>query len=117
MIKPLALMLQASYVTIVKDYSQIMIQSPSKPPKNVSRRYEKCSSTFIFCYRDLRPASLDKGQEACRLRIYELYAWGGPLVISGIGAVLDNLPIDPMNPHEFIRPRFGVNRCFFYGEC
>ncbi|XP_014246462.1 probable G-protein coupled receptor Mth-like 1 [Cimex lectularius] len=66
-----------------------------------------------WTFRDLRPASLDKGQEACRLRIYELYAWGGPLLIAGIGAIFDHLPD---KGHNLIRPRFGEHRCWFYGD-
>ncbi|KAG8335799.1 hypothetical protein J6590_059312 [Homalodisca vitripennis] len=63
---------------------------------------------------DLRPSNLDKGQEACRLRFYELYAWGGPLVIAGIAAVCDHLPEESYP--NMIKPRFGEKRCWFYGD-
>jgi hypothetical protein len=66
-----------------------------------------------FCCRDLRPTSLDKGQETFRLRLYQLYAWGGPLLIAGIAAILDNLPEESSS--SLLRPRFGQQRCWFYG--
>ncbi|CAH1403375.1 unnamed protein product [Nezara viridula] len=68
-----------------------------------------------WTFRDLRPASLDKSQEACRLRAYEIYAWGGPLIIAGIGALMDSLPESAANP-SFLRPKFGEMRCWFYGD-
>lgn len=64
-----------------------------------------------WTFRDLRPASLDKGQENLRLRLYELYAWGCPLFIAGVAALLDHLPRG-----SFIGPRFGDKRCWFYGN-
>lgn len=64
--------------------------------------------------RDLRPANLDKGQEACRLRLYQLYAWGVPLVIATLAAVLDRIPPDQYM--SLIRPKFGEHRCWFYGK-
>lgn len=69
---------------------------------------------FLNIYRDFRPTSLEKGQELCRLRIYEVYAWGVPLLISGVAAILDNLPETPGD--TFLRPRFGQNRCWFFGK-
>lgn len=58
---------------------------------------------------------MEKGQEMIRLRIYEVYAWGMPIIITVVAAILDNLP---ENPNEtFLRPRFGENKCWFYGEC
>lgn len=65
-------------------------------------------------FRDLRPANLDKGQEACRLRLYQLYAWGVPLVIATLAAVLDR--ISPEQYVSLIRPKFGEHRCWFYGK-
>lgn len=67
-----------------------------------------------WTFRDLRPASLDKGQEVCRLRFYELYAWGGPLLIAGVGAIMDHLPED--SHPNLLKPRFGQQRCWFYGD-
>jgi hypothetical protein len=67
----------------------------------------------MFYYRDLRPASLDKGQETFRLRLYQLYAWGGPLLIAGIAGILDSLPEEIYS--SLLRPRFGQQRCWFYG--
>ncbi|VVC41972.1 Hypothetical protein CINCED_3A004878 [Cinara cedri] len=67
-----------------------------------------------WTFRDLRPANLDKGQEACRLRLYQLYAWGVPLVIATLAAVLDRIPPDQYI--SLIRPKFGEHRCWFYGK-
>lgn len=57
---------------------------------------------------------MEKSQESLRLRIYEVYAWGMPIIITIVAAVLDNLPESPND--GFLRPRFGENKCWFYGE-
>jgi hypothetical protein len=57
---------------------------------------------------------MEKSQELVRLRIYEVYAWGVPIVITAVAAILDNLPETPNE--SFLRPRFGENKCWFYGE-
>lgn len=67
-----------------------------------------------WTFRDFRPTSLERGQEACRLRVYSVYAWGGPLLVAGAAALLDHLPPDPA--YTFLRPRFAVQRCWFYGD-
>lgn len=64
-------------------------------------------------FRDFRPTSLEKGQEMLRLRIYQVYAWGVPFIICLVAIVLDNLPISPED--SFLRPRFGEQKCWFYG--
>lgn len=69
---------------------------------------------FIIFSRDLRPASLEKGQELLRLRFYAAYAWGGPLIVAGLAAFLDHLPQKPED--TFLRPRFGEKQCWFYGR-
>lgn len=57
---------------------------------------------------------MEKGQELVRLRIYEVYAWGMPIIITVVAAILDNLPEGPAD--RFLKPRFGENKCWFYGE-
>lgn len=57
---------------------------------------------------------MEKSQESLRLRIYEVYAWGMPIIITSVAAILDNLPESPND--AFLRPRFGENKCWFYGE-
>ena len=57
---------------------------------------------------------MEKVKETLRLRIYELYAWGVPIFITIVAAILDNLPEKPNE--KFLRPRFGENKCWFYGE-
>ena len=70
------------------------------------------------CYQilcsDFRPTSMEKGQELVRLRIYEVYAWGMPIIITVVAAILDHLP--ESSTEKFLRPRFGENKCWFYGE-
>lgn len=68
----------------------------------------------MFCYRDLRPQSLEKSQERCRLRIYEVYAWGSPLLIAGVAAILDSIP--ERSEYAFLRPQFGTSNCWFHGK-
>ncbi|KYN41754.1 putative G-protein coupled receptor Mth-like 1 [Trachymyrmex septentrionalis] len=63
---------------------------------------------------DLRPVSLEKGQETLRLRVYACYAWGGPFLVAGLAALLDHLPPQPQ--YTFLRPRFGEKQCWFYGK-
>jgi len=58
--------------------------------------------------------SLEKGQETLRLRVYACYAWGGPLLVAGLAALLDHLPSQPQ--YTFLRPRFGEKQCWFYGK-
>lgn len=65
---------------------------------------------------DFRPTSLERGQEAWRLRVYMVYAWGGPLLVAGAAALLDALPAATAGAAPFLRPRFAVQRCWFYGD-
>ncbi|XP_038215442.1 probable G-protein coupled receptor Mth-like 1 [Zerene cesonia] len=67
-----------------------------------------------WTFRDFRPTSLERGQEACRLRVYMVYAWGGPLLLAGAAALLDRLPAGAAP--ALLRPRFAVQRCWFYGD-
>lgn len=64
-----------------------------------------------FVFSDFRPSSLEKVQELMRLRIYQAYAWGVPLIIMTIAIILDNLPNG-----DLLRPRFGQTRCGFDGK-
>lgn len=68
-----------------------------------------------WTFRDLRPASVDKNQETVRMRLYEAYAWGGPLIIAGVAAALDRLPKTDEYEH-LLRPGFGEDKCWFYGD-
>lgn len=71
-------------------------------------------SHSLYSCSDFRPTSMEKGQESIRLRIYEVYAWGMPIIITVVAAILDNLPESPTD--RFLRPRFGENKCWFYGK-
>ncbi|GBP93265.1 Probable G-protein coupled receptor Mth-like 1 [Eumeta japonica] len=64
-----------------------------------------------WTFRDFRPTSLERGQEACRLRVYCAYAWGGPLALAGAAVLVDHLA-GPVA----LRPRFAKQRCWFYGD-
>jgi hypothetical protein len=57
---------------------------------------------------------MEKSQELVRLRIYEVYAWGVPTIITVAAAIIDNLPENSTD--TLLRPRFGENKCWFYGE-
>ncbi|CAG9859335.1 unnamed protein product [Phyllotreta striolata] len=65
-----------------------------------------------WTFRDLRPQSTEKSQERLRLRLYELYAWGIPLLITVIAASLD-LSSDS---YDVLRPRFAESNCWFSGD-
>ncbi|CAK1552714.1 unnamed protein product [Leptosia nina] len=67
-----------------------------------------------WTFRDFRPTSLERAQESVRLRIYMVYAWGGPLALAGAALLLDGLPADAAP--ALLRPRFGEQRCWFYGD-
>ncbi|KAF5307998.1 hypothetical protein FQR65_LT06566 [Abscondita terminalis] len=67
-----------------------------------------------WTFRDLRPQSLEKSQERCRLRIYEVYAWGFPLLIAATAAILDSIPSN--SDYAFLRPKFGTSNCWFHGN-
>ncbi|XP_063239036.1 probable G-protein coupled receptor Mth-like 1 [Bacillus rossius redtenbacheri] len=66
-----------------------------------------------WTFRDLRPANMDKGQELRRLRVYQLYAWGFPVLVAGLAVLVDNLPAEY---GSLLRPRFGRHSCWFYGD-
>nr|AJA06111.1 G-protein coupled receptor Mth-like protein 1 [Dastarcus helophoroides] len=66
-----------------------------------------------WTFRDLRPQSVEKSQERCRLRLYEVYAWGVPLVIAGTAAILDIVATEENN---LLRPNFGKSSCWFHGD-
>lgn len=70
------------------------------------------SGNLVF--RDLRPQSIEKSQERCRLRLYEIYAWGGPFLIAGTAAILDLAAAN--SDSGFLRPRFCENTAWFSGK-
>lgn len=57
---------------------------------------------------------MEKGQELVRLRIYKVYSWRVPLIITTFAAVLDNIPQGPND--NFPRPKFGDVKCWFAGK-
>ncbi|XP_068158324.1 probable G-protein coupled receptor Mth-like 1 [Drosophila tropicalis] len=63
-----------------------------------------------WTFRDFRPSSLERNQEALRLRLYSVYAWGVPLLICSIAVCVDQLVV----PSETaLRPGFGQHYCWF----
>lgn len=73
-----------------------------------------CLTIVVSICRDLRPTSLDKSQETWRLRMYELYAWGIPIIIAVTAAIFDNLPEGAFP--SVLKPKFAVNNCWFPGK-
>lgn len=65
---------------------------------------------------DFRPTSLEKGQEIFRLRIYKVYAWGVPLIITGTAATWDQLRKNAMTEVTFLQPRFCEQQFWFSGK-
>ncbi|XP_044249734.1 probable G-protein coupled receptor Mth-like 1 [Drosophila takahashii] len=61
-----------------------------------------------WTFRDFRPSSLERNQEALRRYLYSLYAWGGPLLITFVAACVDQLPETTL-----LRPGFGQLYCWF----
>lgn len=61
-----------------------------------------------WTFRDLRPTSLERNQEALRLCLYSLYAFGGPLLITFVAACIDQVPETTL-----LRPGFGQLFCWF----
>ncbi|XP_017089745.1 probable G-protein coupled receptor Mth-like 1 [Drosophila bipectinata] len=61
-----------------------------------------------WTFRDFRPSSLERSQEALRLFLYSMYAWGGPLLIAIVAACVDQLP-----ETSLLRPGFGQLYCWF----
>ncbi|KAF7381851.1 hypothetical protein HZH68_015724 [Vespula germanica] len=99
------LLQQQPYATTLNDISSFFLSTRTR------------SLTFrvaidIPMNLDLRPASLEKGQETLRLRVYACYAWGGPLLVAGLAALLDHL--SPQTQYTYLRPRFGEKQCWFY---
>ncbi|CAH0554466.1 unnamed protein product [Brassicogethes aeneus] len=67
-----------------------------------------------WTFRDLRPQSTEKSQERLRLRLYQLYAWGLPMIIASTAATLDFVP--KSEDSNLIRPNFGETKCWFTGH-
>ncbi|KAH8365014.1 hypothetical protein KR200_011547, partial [Drosophila serrata] len=61
-----------------------------------------------WTFRDLRPTLLERNQEALRLCLYSLYAFGGPLLITFVAAC-----VDQMTETTLLRPGFGQLYCWF----
>ncbi|XP_031619298.1 probable G-protein coupled receptor Mth-like 1 [Contarinia nasturtii] len=70
-----------------------------------------CLNIYLT-FRDFRPTTLGKKQEKIRLRVYKIYAWGFPFLITAIAAIMDNLP----DTQDVLRPRFGEKSCWFFGN-
>lgn len=64
--------------------------------------------------RDFRPASLERNSTVSRLRFYKIYAWGVPLVISGVAATLHHTRKDAV-VDTYLHPRFCETEYWFSG--
>lgn len=67
-------------------------------------------------FRDFRPTSLERSQEKVRLRIYKMYAWGVPLLISGCAATLDHMRKNSLTENVYLQPRFCEKEYWFAGK-
>lgn len=70
---------------------------------------------FILC-RDFRPTSLERNQEKMRLRIYKVYAFGIPLLISTLAATLDHMRKNSLAQDAYLQPRFCESEYWFSGQ-
>lgn len=94
----------------INDAKRTMINWISRWESITNAKLKKIDFFSLVC-SDFRPSTLEKVQELVRLRIYQAYAFGLPLVIMAIAIILDNLPNG-----EFLRPKFGQTRCGFDGK-
>lgn len=69
--------------------------------------------SFFSDFRDFRP-NMERNQERNRLRIYKIYAFGVPLLISGIAAMrhTSSMAGDVL----YLQPRFCETEYWFAGE-
>jgi hypothetical protein len=66
---------------------------------------------LLHCSSGLRPfhGSL-KEREHKKFLVYSVYAWGSPFVMLLVCMVMD---LVPGLPGEYIKPDFGVRKCWF----
>lgn len=72
----------------------------------------RCSKCFVAS--GLRaPRGSAKERDHKKFLLYSLYAWGVPAIILAISLVMD---LVPFIPDSFIKPGFGIKKCWFYGK-
>lgn len=78
--------------------------------KKPSPKY--CNILLSPC-RSMRPVAETGELSRLRFKMYSVYSWGCPVFISLVAVIVDSLPED----FDVIRPGFGIDRCWFAGEC
>ncbi|XP_069161328.1 probable G-protein coupled receptor Mth-like 3 isoform X1 [Procambarus clarkii] len=53
--------------------------------------------------------------DAKKFRVYSTYAWGGPVIVTVVGIIVENLPDHPTF-NSLIRPGFGKVSCWYQGD-
>lgn len=69
---------------------------------------------FMISHRDFRP-NMERNQERNRLRIYKIYAFGVPLLISGIAAMRHSSSTSG-GGDVYLQPRFCETEYWFAGK-
>ncbi|XP_055301328.1 probable G-protein coupled receptor Mth-like 1 [Sitodiplosis mosellana] len=69
-----------------------------------------------YTFKDFRPKSLERSHEKVRLRIYKVYAFGIPLLISSGAATLDHMRKNSLAQDAYLQPRFCESEYWFSGN-
>lgn len=84
-----------------------MLGYKPRPPFNC-RSYKN----FVKNNSGYRGGSTNKRRDKRRFLLYGLYAWGVPLILTGLTAAMQFSDL----PNHIIRPGFGTKRCWFVGK-
>lgn len=78
-----------------------------RPPFNY-----RCYKNFVKNNSGYRGGSTNKRRDNRRFLLYGLYAWGVPLILTGLTAAMQFSDL----PNHIIKPGFGSKRCWFFGK-
>ncbi|KAL5291400.1 hypothetical protein ACFFRR_010666 [Megaselia abdita] len=67
-----------------------------------------------WTFSDFRPTTFEKKQIVFRSRLYMVYAWGVPLILTSVALIMDRIP--KTEGDNILRPRFGEVRCWFVDD-
>lgn len=73
-------------------------------------------NAITYDFSDFRPTSLERSEQKVRLRIYKFYAWGVPLLISGVAATADYTRKNSLAEGTYLRPQFCQTEHWFAGK-
>ncbi|XP_031618903.1 probable G-protein coupled receptor Mth-like 1 [Contarinia nasturtii] len=74
-----------------------------------------CINIYI-CFSRFSANVIERRQEKMRLRIYKMYAFGIPFLISGIAATLGHMRTDSVTEDTHFKPRFCESEYWFAGN-